>query len=1021
MTFFDHLFSSDGFMPHGHCYLWRPSVLWLHILSDAFIALAYFSIPFTLVYFVRKRKDLEFDWMFLCFAVFIVACGTTHLMEIWVIWHPTYYLSGIVKLITALASVPTAILLVKLIPDALRLPSPTALRRANANLAVEIMERKRAEEHVRKLNDELEKRVTERTQELQSANQNLEREVAERQQVETALRESENRLRAVLDSALSAVVVISTDELILDWNSRAEAMFGWSRQDALGKELGETIIPLRYREAHRRGLAHFLSTGQGPVIGRLLEMQAMKRGGDEFPVELSISALRTGRTTTFCAFITDLTERKRAEKALRESQQLLQTIVDNALAVIYVKNLEGQYLLVNSRFTELFHLSKAAALGKSDYDVFSKAEADAFRNMDQRVIAAGRALTEEETALHDDGPHTYISVKCPLMDSAGKPYALFGISTDITERAEAERKLEMQLERLDLLSRTTRAIAERQDLTSIFQIVLQSLEEHFPVDFACLCLYDQNKEALIVETLGCKSTALAPELATPQQSTIRMEQDGLWRCIQGDLVFEGDIRRLSLPFPQKLASAGMRSLVLAPLLFESNVFGVLIAARREVDGFSSADCEFLRQLSEHVALAAHQAQLYQALQSAYEDLRQSQQTVMQQERLRALGQMASGIAHDINNALSPVALYTESLLEREPNLTERGRTYLETIQRAIEDVSQTVGRLREFYRPRGVLTTAAPVHLHEMTEQAISLTRAKWSDLAQQRGVVIQTKTEFEPGLPPILGVESEIRDALTNLIFNAVDAMPDGGILTIRTRSTPARGHTRIPGNGMWVEVEVEDTGIGMDDETKRRCLEPFFTTKGERGTGLGLAMVYGVVQRHGGELEIDSKPGQGTCIRLIFCSGADLGDRAEKTKGALPVAWRTRILIVDDDPVLLKSLADTLSADGHVVIPANGGEEALQIFRAARERGESFGVVITDLGMPHMDGHKVAAAIKESSASTPVIMLTGWGKRLSEEGETPAHVDHLLSKPPRLLQLREVLAACRQNMSAAALISEG
>ena len=490
--------------------------------------------------------------------------------------------------------------------------------------------------------------MTERTQELQGANRNLEREAVERQQVEKALRESERRLRAVLDSALSAVVVISAESVIVDWNSRAETMFGWMRNEALGKELAQIIIPERYREAHRRGLAHFLSTGQSPVVGHVLEMDALRRTGDEFPVELSISALKSGHSTTFCGFITDLTERKRAEQALRESQQLLQTIIDNALAVIYVKDLQGRYLLVNSRFTELFHLSKADALGKTDYDVFSKEEADAFRSIDERVIALGHALTEEETAAHDDGPHTYVSVKCPLLDNNGKPYAIFGISTDITERAEAERKLESQLGRLDLLSRTTRAIAERQDLASIFQIVLQSLEEHFPIDFACLCLCDKSKEELVVESLGRKSRELAPELATREQNRIEIDQDGLWRCVQGDLVFEPDIRGLEFAFPQKLARAGMGSLVLAPLLFESNVFGVLVAARREVQAFSSADCEFLRQLSEHVALAAHQAQLYQALQSAYEDLRQSQQRAMQQERLRE-AVIGSGEAHSIQD------------------------------------------------------------------------------------------------------------------------------------------------------------------------------------------------------------------------------------------------------------------------------------------------------------------------------------------------------------------------------------
>ncbi len=170
MDFVYKLFSSDGFMPHGHCYLWNPGVLWLHIVSDALITLAYFSIPFTLIYFVRKRQDLAFNWMFVCFAVFIVACGTTHLMEIWSVWHPTYWLSGVIKALTALASVPTAILLVRLVPKALALPSPEHLRRANEDLKREIDERKEALEQIQQLNNELQRRSAL----LQAANQELE-------------------------------------------------------------------------------------------------------------------------------------------------------------------------------------------------------------------------------------------------------------------------------------------------------------------------------------------------------------------------------------------------------------------------------------------------------------------------------------------------------------------------------------------------------------------------------------------------------------------------------------------------------------------------------------------------------------------------------------------------------------------------------------------------------------------------------------------------------------------------------
>ena len=173
MDFLRTLFSADGFMPHGHCYLWRPGVLWLHIVSDAAIALAYYSIPFTLVYFIRKRRDIPFNWTVLCFAAFIVACGTTHLMEILVIWHPVYWLSGSIKAITAAVSVPTAVLLVRLLPHALAVPSPGALRVANEKLAVEIEERKHAETDVSRLNQELERRVAERTQQLEDLNQKL--------------------------------------------------------------------------------------------------------------------------------------------------------------------------------------------------------------------------------------------------------------------------------------------------------------------------------------------------------------------------------------------------------------------------------------------------------------------------------------------------------------------------------------------------------------------------------------------------------------------------------------------------------------------------------------------------------------------------------------------------------------------------------------------------------------------------------------------------------------------------------
>jgi signal transduction histidine kinase/CHASE3 domain sensor protein/ActR/RegA family two-component response regulator len=612
----------------------------------------------------------------------------------------------------------------------------------------------------------------------------------------------------------------------------------------------------------------------------------------------------------------------------------------------------------------------------------------------QEAIRTKGTFALEHRVLRVDGTLGWtFSRAVPLLSERGEIIEWFGAASDVSARKEAEVKLQAQLARLALLSHITRAIGERQDIRSIFQVVIRTLEEHLPADFCAICLYEPSATRLTVNSVGRHSEALAIELAMTEQAHIPIDKNGLSRCVQGQLVYEPDLAEVSFPFPQRLLRGGLKTLVAAPLLVESNVFGVLLTARRESHSFSSGECEFLRQVSEHVALAAHQAQLYVDLQRAYEDLRQTQKAIMQQERLRALGQMASGIAHDINNAISPVALYTESMLEHEQDLSPRVRRNLETIHRSIDDVSQTVARMREFYRERGPQAMSR-VDIAKLLQQVIELTRARWSDMAQQRGVNIQVRTEVQPDLPPALGVESELRDALNNLIFNAVDAMPTGGTLTLRSR----------PREGQLVEVEVADSGVGMDEDTKRRCLEPFFTTKGDRGTGLGLAMVYGAMQRHGADIEIESAVGYGTTVRLILPIATQAQDVTSQE--SVTVVPRVRILLVDDDPLVLKSLQEILEADGHTITAADGGQAGIDAFLAQHAAGSPFDVVITDLGMPHVDGRRVSAAIKGASPDTVVVMLTGWGQRLVASGDIPAHVDRVLSKPPKLRELRDALA---------------
>lgn len=570
-----------------------------------------------------------------------------------------------------------------------------------------------------------------------------------------------------------------------------------------------------------------------------------------------------------------------------------------------------------------------------------------------------------------------------------------GALQDITERKQSEMRLHAQLQRMHLLEQITRAIGERQDLKSIMQVVIHTVEDQLPLDFGCMCLYDASNRSLTVIAVGIASTALAKELGMSESACIPIDENGLSRCVQGQLVYEEDIAAVPFPFPKRLAAGGLGALVAAPLQIESKVFGVLIAARRQPSTFSSSDCEFLRQLSEHVALAAHQAQLHEALQSAYEDLRNSQQLIMQQERLRVLGQMASGIAHDINNAISPITLYADSLLESEPGLSNRARRGLQTIQQAASDVGATVARMREFYRQRDGTGEQLPIDLNRIALQMRDLTRARWETIPQQNGIVVDLQLKLSESLPAVQGVESEVREALTNLIFNAADAMPTGGSILLRT-ALDRKGY---------VHIEVVDTGAGMDEETTRRCLEPFFTTKGERGTGLGLAMVYGVMQRHGGDVHIDSSPGVGTSVKLSFLVAA--APASEPGEHTVEIPRGLTILLVDDDPILLNSLRETLELDGHSLIVANGGQPGIEAFRASLQPGgRAISLVVTDLGMPRVDGRSVARAVRLASPATPVVMLTGWGERLLAEGQSPPHVDRVLGKPPRLRELRRALS---------------
>lgn len=488
---------------------------------------------------------------------------------------------------------------------------------------------------------------------------------------------------------------------------------------------------------------------------------------------------------------------------------------------------------------------------------------------------------------------------------------------------------------------------------------------------------------------------------------------------------------MTYPFSQRfdtLINAGfLFSAVLQLFIAVSMIVLVLEEARHineqmlgQVDSINSEKRELqfkVLSAEEKCRSLFQQARSREELQSAYDELRQTQQSVMQQERLRALGQMASGIAHDVNNALSPILAFSEMLLRREPNLTENGRKNLESIRTSSEDIAQIVARMGEFYRRREHNDQLRSVSLNRLIEQVVELTSPCWRDISQGRGVAIQVETQLAADLPQLYCNESDLREALTNLVLNSVDALPQGGVIRLAARPlmlSPTPTEDRAPTH---VAIEVSDNGIGMDEKTRQRCLEPFFSTKRQRGgTGLGLAMVYGTVERHLGRIEIQSEVNKGTTIGLILPLRQPPEQSSPVPAAPAGVPASLNILCIDDEPLLREMLKEILEFYHHRVVTADGGQAGIDEFHRAKRVGQPFDVVVTDLGMPGVNGRQVAEKIKADSPQASVIMLTGWGTMLEERGESVAQVDAVLSKPPRVNELLETIS----KVSGVAMASE-
>ncbi len=559
----------------------------------------------------------------------------------------------------------------------------------------------------------------------------------------------------------------------------------------------------------------------------------------------------------------------------------------------------------------------------------------------------------------------------------------------LSERLEQEMR---QKEKFAALLTVSRAVIDTLDLNHLLGIIAREARHVIQADECVVFLFDPAEGLLkpvVCEQEKYVEETMAIRLRPGEGFTGRVFEQGRGE-IFNDVI--NDPRGYQIP-----GTPVENTVVLAvPLETRDEVIGVVTLVRTSDRLFHTPDLELATLIAGHCSAAIVNARLYADSRDAYEELRRTQAQLVQSAKLNALGEMAGGVAHDFNNILAAILGRAQLLLQ---NTEEPGaRAQLAVIEQAALDGAQTVRRVQEFTRVRAD-ERFETIDVNQVLLGVIELTRPAWEAGAKRRGLTMNVHLDLHATLPTA-GNASELREVFTNLVLNAVDAMPWGGDLWIATENGPGV-----------VRISIRDTGVGMDAETRARVFDPFFTTKDTKGTGLGLSVAYGIVSRHHGLIEVDSELGKGTTFALEFPVGE--GSHAQQSPGVQGPPSRLRVLVVDDEEAVLDVLADLLRMLGQDVTTALGGQAG-----ADRVANERFDVVFSDLGMPDLNGWDLALAVKSRSPETRVVLVTGWGSQLEEEAALARGVDLVVSKPFSLEDIEVALrrfAASRSATSAA------
>ncbi len=529
-----------------------------------------------------------------------------------------------------------------------------------------------------------------------------------------------------------------------------------------------------------------------------------------------------------------------------------------------------------------------------------------------------------------------------------------------------------KIKQLTTLYEIGKTLSSTLDLDELFEKALQLLKDHLGYASCGILLLDAKKDELYIKQVTGRGFVESRKLR------FKVGVDGVVGYVAktGELIYVPDVSKDPRYIP---VEPSIKSEAAFPLKGRDQLFGVLNIESNELNGFDEEDLKTLSSFASQMSISIENAQLFSDLKQTLQELKQVQDQIVQAEKLRAMGEMASGVAHDFNNVLAVILGNIQLLLYQMDRLSpEEIREGLKVIERSSKDGAETIRRIQEFTGVRRDKEFIA-LSLNEIITEVVNITQPRWKDQTQKKNVEVALTAQLG-NIPPLMGNPSELREVLTNIIFNAVDAMPQGGKLTIVTQPQ-AEG---------WVEVRITDTGIGMTEEVKKKVFDPFFTTKGVKNSGLGMSVSYGIIKRHGGEILVESKENEGTTFIIHLPTGYGEEETVVAEVTSLKESRQARILVIDDEEAVRDILSRMLKTKGHQVVVASNGEEGIERFRS-----EPFDLVFTDLGMPKLSGWEVGKAIKGINPKVPIAMITGWGVELDGEKLTESGIDLIVPKP--------------------------